>query len=114
MHRFRLAVGVGLFCGLVSGGAMAACQSNADSLLEDRFSNVDDSWGTFKNYGVENGKLVFKPPAGFNTPAINKSSLYDEQAMPRRAAPQVVAVAAPPLLVATPANELALIAMPPE
>ena len=78
MHRFRLAVGVGLFCGLVSGGAMAACQSNADSLLEDRFSNVDDSWGTFKNYGVENGKLVFKPPAGFNTPAINKSSLYDD------------------------------------
>jgi hypothetical protein len=78
MHQFPLSVVIGLVCGLVSGGAMAACQSNANSLFEDRFRNVDDSWGTFQNYRVENGRLVFKPLAGFNTAAINKSSLYDD------------------------------------
>jgi hypothetical protein len=79
MRMFPLAVAAGLACFLASGGAaMAACKATPDSLFEDQFTQLDDAWGNFDNYDVENGKLVIKPPAGYNTSAINNSSLYDE------------------------------------
>ena len=63
---------------LGGGGAMAACKSAPDSLFVDQFEQLDDTWGTSRNYDVEDGKLVFKPPAGYNTTAINNTSLYDD------------------------------------
>jgi hypothetical protein len=73
------AIAAGLACLLLSGGAaMAACKSSPDSLFVDRFEQLDDTWGTYENYDVEDGKLVIKPPAGYNTTAINNTSLYDD------------------------------------
>jgi len=60
-----------------SGGAVAACKASGNPLFQDQFDTFNDTWGTSKNYNVENGKLVIRPSAGFNTAAINKSSLYD-------------------------------------
>jgi len=79
MRIFPLAVAAGLACFLASGGAaMAACKAMPDTLFEDQFDQLDDAWGNFENYDVEDGKLVIKPPAGYNTSAINNTSLYDE------------------------------------
>src|SRR5262245_6492015 len=79
MRIFPLALAAGFACFMVSGGwAMAACKANADTLFEDHFDALDDTWGTFESYDVEDGQLVIKPPAGFNTSTINNSSLYDD------------------------------------
>lgn len=79
MRIFSLAVAAGLACFLASGGAaMAACKATPESLFEDQFDKLDDAWGNFENYDVEDGKLVIHPPAGYNTSTINNSSLYDE------------------------------------
>jgi hypothetical protein len=79
MRMFPLALAAGLVCLLAgNGGAVAACKAGADSLFEDQFSTLDDPWGQFENYDVEDGQLVIKPPAGFNTSTINNSSLYDD------------------------------------
>jgi hypothetical protein len=79
MRMFSLAVAAGLTCLLMSsGGAMAACKASADPLFEDQFLTLDDTWGTYDNYGVEDGRLAIKPPAGYNTSTLNNSSLYDD------------------------------------
>jgi hypothetical protein len=79
MRMFPLAVAAGLACFLASGGAaMAACKATPDSLFTDQFNKLDDAWGNYENYDVEDGKLVIKPPAGYNTSTINNTSLYDE------------------------------------
>ena len=79
MRILSLAVAAGLTCFLMSsGGAMAACKATANSLFEDQFLTLDDTWGTYDNYSVEDGRLVIKPPAGYNTSTLNNSSLYDD------------------------------------
>jgi hypothetical protein len=79
MRLVSLAVAAGLASFLLSGGAaIAACKSTPDSLFVDQFEQLDDTWGSYENYDVENGKLVIKPPAGYNTTAINNTSLYDD------------------------------------
>ena len=79
MRMFTLAIAAGLASFLVSGGgAMAACKSSSDSLFVDQFDKLDDAWGTYENYSVEDGRLVIKPPAGYNTSTLNNSSLYDD------------------------------------
>ena len=79
MRIFSLAVAAGLIGFVMSSGtAMAACKAAADSLFEDQFLTLDDTWGTYDNYGVEDGRLVIKPPAGYNTSTLNNASLYDD------------------------------------
>ena len=79
---------------------MAACKATPDSLFEDQFTQLDDAWGNFDNYDVENGKLVIKPPAGYNTSAINNSSHSQK---PRAAARQAIQ-ASPKMPTANPAS----------
>jgi hypothetical protein len=79
MRVVPLAVAAGLACFLASGGAaMATCKATPDALFVDQFKTLDDTWGNYQNYDVEDGKLVIKPPAGYNTSTINNTSLYDE------------------------------------
>jgi hypothetical protein len=78
MRIFSLALAAGLAAFVGGGDAMAACKASPDSLFEDQFATLDETWGRFENYDVEGDKLVIKPPAGFNTSTINNSSLYDE------------------------------------
>jgi hypothetical protein len=79
MRIVSLAVAAGLACLLASSGAaLAACKATPESLFEDHFTQLDDTWGHYQNYDVEDGKLVIKPPAGYNTSTINNTSLYDE------------------------------------
>ena len=79
MRIFSLAVAAGLIGFVMSSGtAQAACKAAADSLFEDQFLTLDDTWGTYDNYGVEDGRLVIKPPAGYNTSTLNNASLYDD------------------------------------
>jgi regulation of enolase protein 1 (concanavalin A-like superfamily) len=56
----------------------ASCKPTDKTLMHDQFDELAASWGTFENYHVEGGKLVIKPPAGYNTPTINTASLYDD------------------------------------
>ncbi len=79
MRFVPLAVAAGMACFLLgSGAASAACKSTPDSLFVDKFEQLDEAWGSYENYDVEGGKLVIKPPAGYNTTAINNTSLYDD------------------------------------
>src|SRR5579871_4139311 len=79
MRMFSLAAAAGVACFLATGGAaMAACKATPNSLFEDQFNQLDETWGSYENYDVEDGKLVIKPPAGYNTSTINNSSLYDD------------------------------------
>ena len=78
MRMFSLALAAGLAAYVSGADATAACRAGPDSLFEDQFGTLDDTWGSFENYDVEGGKLVIKPPAGYNTSAINNSSLYDD------------------------------------
>ena len=78
MRIFSLALAAGLAAFVGGGDAMAACKASPDSLFEDQFGTLDETWGRFENYGVDGDKLVISPPAGFNTSTINNSSLYDD------------------------------------
>ncbi len=80
MRVFRLGVAAAVFCLATLGGhaAMAACEMTDTAAFSDKFDVLDPTWGEYENYKVEDGKLVFKPPAGFNTSSINTASLYDD------------------------------------
>src|SRR5262245_42320443 len=79
MRMFPLALAAGLaFFVVGGGGAMAACKATPDTLFEDRFDKLDDPWGSSDDYDVEDGQLVIKPPAGYNTSTINHTGLYDD------------------------------------
>jgi Domain of Unknown Function (DUF1080) len=80
MRVLRLGVATALFCLAMLGGhaAMAACQKSDDAAFSDSFDTLDPTWGEYENYKVENGKLVIRPPAGYNTSTINTASIYDD------------------------------------
>src|SRR5262249_54981877 len=55
-----------------------ACKPTSETVFKDSFDDLAASWGASDNYHLEGGKLAIQPPAGFNTPAINNASLYDD------------------------------------
>jgi hypothetical protein len=79
MRFLRLVVAAAAFGFAINGGAAtAACESKGNILYQDQFDTLDSTWGDYENYKAEDGKLVIKPPAGYNTSTINTSSLYDD------------------------------------
>src|SRR5437879_446038 len=79
MRMVPLALAAGLACLLMSvAGANAVCKPGNATLFEDQFATLDDAWGTSDDYDVEDGKLVIKPPAGYNTTTLSNFSLYDD------------------------------------
>lgn len=77
---FRLGIAAACFCLAMLGAqsAMAACEVTDSTAFSDKFDVLDPTWGEYENYKVEDGKLVIKPPAGYNTSTINTASLYDD------------------------------------
>ena len=48
MRMFSLALAAGLAAYVSGGDATAACKAGPDSLFEDQFGTLDDTWGRLR------------------------------------------------------------------